>query len=93
LQKSATASRWNFDCTKNQREIFEKGYNKIKTYGVGRDLSLFDWQNYIMQLLNAGLMEIAYDEGSALKLTDAARAILFDGKKIDLVPNVRRPMR
>ena len=69
----------------NQREIFEKGFNKIKTYGAGRDLSLFDWQNYIMQLLNAGLMEIAYDEGSALKLTPAAKAILFDGKKIELV--------
>ena len=69
----------------NQREIFEKGYNKIKTYGAGREINLFDWQNYIMQLLNAGLMEIAYDEGSALKLTAAAKAILFDGKKIDLV--------
>ena len=69
----------------NQREIFEKGYNKIKTYGAGREINLFDWQNYIMQLLNAGLMEIAYDEGSALKLTATAKAILFDGKKIDLV--------
>ena len=69
----------------NQREIFEKGFNKIKTYGAGRELSLFDWQNYIMQLLNAGLMEIAYDEGSALKLTATAKAILFDGKKIELV--------
>lgn len=69
----------------NQREIFEKGYNKIKTYGVGRDISLFDWQNYVMQLLNAGLMEIAYDEGSALKLTPSAREVLFEGKKIELV--------
>lgn len=69
----------------NQREIFEKGYNKIKTYGAGRELSLFDWQNYIMQLLNAGLMEIAYDEGSALKLTPYAKEILFEGKKIELV--------
>ncbi len=69
----------------NQREIFEKGFNKIKTYGAGREISLFDWQIYIMQLLNAGLMEIAYDEGSALKLTAAAREILFEGKKIELV--------
>jgi ATP-dependent DNA helicase RecQ len=69
----------------NQREIFEKGFNKIKTYGAGRELSLFDWQNYIMQLLNAGLMEIAYDEGSALKLTATAKAILFDGKKRERV--------
>jgi ATP-dependent DNA helicase RecQ len=69
----------------NQREIFEKGFNKIKTYGAGREINLFDWQNYIMQLLNAGLMEIAYDEGSALKLTAAAKEVLFEGKKIELV--------
>ena len=39
----------------------------------------------MMQLLNAGLMEIAYDEGSVLKLTPLAREVLFDGKKIELV--------
>ena len=72
----------------NQREIYQKGFNKIKTYGAGRDLSFFDWQSYIMQLLNAGLIEIAYDEGSTLKLTDAAKTVLFEGKKVALVKPV-----
>ena len=42
----------------------------------------------MMQLLNAGLMEIAYDEGSVLKLTPLAHNVLFVGKKIELVQPV-----
>ena len=72
----------------NNREIYEKGFNKIKTYGAGREISYMDWQSYMMQLLNAGLMEIAYDQGSVLKLTAAARDVLFEGKKIELVKPV-----
>ena len=72
----------------NNREIYEKGFNKIKTYGAGREISYIDWQSYMMQLLNAGLMEIAYDQGSVLKLTPAAKEVLFEGKKIELVKPV-----
>ncbi len=72
----------------NNREIFEKGFNKIKTYGAGREISYLDWQSYMMQLLNAGLMEIAYDQGSVLKLTASAKEVLFEGKKIELVKPV-----
>ncbi len=72
----------------NQREIYEKGFNQIKTYGAGREISYIDWQSYMMQLLNAGLMEIAYDQGSVLKLTPAAKEVLFEGKKIEMVKPV-----
>jgi len=72
----------------NNREIFEKGFNKIKTYGVGKEISYLDWKSYMMQLLNAGLMDIAYDQGSVLKLTASAKAVLFEGKKIELVKPV-----
>jgi len=66
-------------------DILRFGYNKIKTYGAGKDVSRNDWQNYMEQLLNQGLIEIAYDEYNKVKLTPAAKAVLFDGEKIQLV--------
>ncbi len=68
-----------------RQEILEKGYDKIKTYGAGSDISASIWQQHLLQFLNMGLIEIAYDQNNALKLTDAAKAILFQKKKVDLV--------
>ena len=72
-----------------KREIFEKGYQNIKTYGAGRDASQRDWQMFMMQLINLGLLEVAYDEKNVLKLTPLSHEILFQQKKVQLVkPNV-----
>ena len=68
-----------------RKEIMEKGYQHIKTYGAGRDLPLRDWQYYLMQMINLGLLEIAYDERNVIKLTPLSKSVLFDGEKIQLV--------
>ncbi|MEX1193251.1 MAG: DNA helicase RecQ [Brumimicrobium sp.] len=65
-------------------EVYDKGYNKLKTYGVGADLSQKEWQHYITQLLNQGVVEIAYDENFNLRVTTFGERILFDGQKIML---------
>lgn len=65
-------------------EVYDKGYNKIKTYGVGADLSVKEWQHYMNQLLNQGVVEIAYDENFNLKVTSFGKRILFDGQKVML---------
>ncbi|MGV3642099.1 MAG: DNA helicase RecQ [Adhaeribacter sp.] len=65
--------------------LMQKGYDRIKTYGAGRDVPFLDWQSYLHQLLNAGLLHMAYDEGYALKLNDRSRAVLFEGKQVALV--------
>ncbi len=56
--------------------IRENGYDQIKTFGVGRDMKYIEWAEYIFQLLNSGFVDIAYDEGYALKLNDLSRKIL-----------------
>ena len=56
--------------------IRENGYDQIKTFGVGRDIKYGEWAEYIFQLLNSGFVDIAYDEGYALKLNDLSRKIL-----------------
>ena len=68
-----------------KREIFEKGYNKIKTYGLGGDISYGDWQRLLRQMLHIGLIEIAYDQHHRVKVTEAGKAVLFNNRKIQLI--------
>lgn len=68
-----------------RREILMNGYDKIKTYGAGADIPRSDWLDFLLQMLDQGLVEIAYDEGNALKVTEAGKAVLFEGKQIGLV--------
>ena len=35
-------------------ELKEKGYDKLKTYGVGKDLSYKEWKEYLYQMLQLG---------------------------------------
>lgn len=65
-------------------EIHHGNYDKLKTFGVGRDVPAQDWHDYMMQMLQHGLFEIAYDEKNHLKLTEGGKQVLFHGKKIEL---------
>lgn len=67
------------------KEIYDKGYQNIKTYGAGKDISFADWQQYILQLLNQGFIEIAYDQNHVVKITEAGEKVLYDKKPVFLV--------
>ncbi|WP_139921236.1 DNA helicase RecQ [Hymenobacter sp. DG01] len=56
--------------------VLSQGLDQIKTYGAGRDLAYLDWYSYIHQMLNDGLVYIAYEEGYALKITPLGRDVL-----------------
>ena len=66
-------------------QVLSSGYDRIKTYGAGREIGTLDWHRYLHQMLNAGLIELAYDQNYTLKLTDQSRQVLFEGRKIELV--------
>lgn len=68
-----------------RKEVISNDYDKIKTYGAGADISQSDWLNLLLQMLNSGLVEIAYDQRHVLKVTEAGRAVLFNNRKIQLV--------
>ena len=66
-------------------ELVERGYEKLKTFGVGCDISARDWQDYLLQILQMGFFEIAYNENNHLKITEIGNDILFGRKKTKLV--------
>lgn len=68
-----------------KKELREKGYDQIKTFGAGRDFTQGEWQQYLQQLVNLGYIEIAYDQHNALKITEESAKILFENQPLELV--------
>lgn len=66
------------------QDLLEKGYQNLKTYGAGKDVSFNDWQHYLTQMLNLGVIEIEYDNNFALKVTSFGKDILFNGRELHL---------
>lgn len=67
------------------RNIFDRGYQNLKTFGAGKELKYEEWADYITQLLNSGVCDIAYDERHALKLNTVSWQVLKGEKKVNLV--------
>ena len=68
-----------------EQEVIRNGFDKLKTYGVGRDIPVYDWKDYLLQMLNLGYFEIAYNENNRLKITDSGRKVLFGQARAMLV--------
>lgn len=65
-------------------DIVAKGYNKLKTYGVGRNLTFAAWNSYLLQMLQLGIIDIAYDDGNHLKITEYGHDILHSMRTVQL---------
>ena len=64
--------------------VLEKGYDKLKSHGVGNEISWRDWQQYLIQLMNQGYCEIAFHKNNALQLTDFSKKVLFEKEQVNL---------
>lgn len=81
--------------------IFDHGYQNLKTYGIGTEISWQDWNQYLIQLINLGYCEIAFHQNNKIKLTAFAKKVLFENHTVQLTkanqpitaPKPEKPVR
>lgn len=80
-------------CGNATREILAHDYSQFPTFGVGKELSFRDWHDYLLQMLQMGLIELDYKEKRHIHVTDLGKSVLFQGKKIQLSKVVKEDLR
>lgn len=65
-------------------DLRAKGYDRIKTYAAGRDLGAAEWKAYLSQMLQLGLIEIAYNDGNRLKVTPMGWRVIRGMERVTL---------
>lgn len=68
---------------KNQK-ILDRNYDQLKTYGAGKDVAWRDWQHYVLEMINQGVLDIAFHDGNKLKLNSLSKKVLFEDYQVSL---------
>ena len=64
--------------------VVKKGYDQLKTFGVGSDISVQDWNDYLLQMMQMGFFEVVYNEGRRTVVTPLGNDVLFGRKAAQL---------
>ena len=64
--------------------IARNHYNELKTFGVGKDVSVRDWQTYLLQMLQMGFFEVAYNMHNQMKVTPLGWKVLKGEPQVSL---------
>ena len=64
--------------------IARNHYNELKTFGVGKDVSVHDWQTYLLQMLQMGFFEVAYNMHNQMKVTPLGWKVLKGEHQVSL---------
>jgi ATP-dependent DNA helicase RecQ len=64
--------------------VLRHGHDRIKTFGVGRDLSATEWRSVFRQLVANGLLSVNLAEISGFRLTDNSWPVLKGTQAVQL---------
>lgn len=76
-------------CGIPSEEVGKYQYYKLKTFGVGRDVPIKDWKDYMLQMLQRGFIEVMYDQHNHLRVTELGRQVLY-GERTAMLAVIRR---
>lgn len=68
----------------SKADLVSRGFHNIKTYGAGRDIDATHWQSIILQMIQLGIVDIAYDRADHLFITDYGRRLLYSSEPVML---------
>ena len=58
-----------------------KSYDRLPTFGVGKELTTKQWRDYMLQMMQLGFFDIEYDKADAVKVTAAGEDVLWSRKQ------------
>lgn len=65
-------------------ELLERGYDQLKTYGVGMEASWHEWLGYLQQLVHLDCLRMGYGGQHPLRVTDFGKEVLFGRTSVQL---------
>lgn len=71
-------------------DVLKNGYEQLKTFGVGADMPAKQWYDYLLQMLQLGYIQIAYDDYNHLKINKSGYDILFGKNTAQLAVPVKK---
>ena len=67
--------------SKNQK-VVQNRHDTIKTYGVGKEYSKFQWQAFARELIQLGYLKLDGDKYPVLKLNEKSKDVLLRDEKV-----------
>ncbi len=74
-------------------ELVEHGYHLLKTFAAGRDVPFHDWQDYLLQMLQMGFLEVDYRNNKHLHVTPLGEDVLFGRRTAQLAVAEKKDFR
>jgi ATP-dependent DNA helicase RecQ len=69
----------------HSQEVLAAKLDTIKTFGAGRSVSQIEWLSYLIQLLQMGAIEIAYEDRNHLRIAPFGHQLLQGSTIVSLV--------
>lgn len=64
--------------------VIQHQYNLSKTFAAGRNIPYRDWHDYLLQMLQMGFIEIAYNEDRHIHVTVLGQEVLYGNRTVRL---------